>query len=69
MVMSKIIIARNILHFSQMLTTLKPASVAQSDARLTGDQEDAGLIPSGTGTILSWRLIMKSFLPSFSLFR
>ena len=38
---------------------------AQSDARPTGDQEVAGWIP----VILSWRLIMKSFLRSFSPFR
>ena len=27
----------------------------------------AGLIPAGSGNILSWRLIMKDFLWSFSL--
>ena len=31
-----------------------PASVAQSDAQLTGDQEVAGLTPL-VGNILSWR--------------
>ena len=35
--------------------------------RLTGDEEVAGSIP-GFGNILSWRLIMKYFLGSFSAF-
>ena len=35
--------------------------MAQLNARLTGDQEVAGSIPDGSGTILTWRLIMKSF--------
>ena len=43
-----------------------PASVAQLDARLTGDQEVAGSTPAEVGNILSWRLIMKYFLQSFS---
>ena len=38
------------------------ALVAQSDARLISDQEVSGLIPGGSGSILSWRLIMKYFL-------
>ena len=42
-------------------------SVAQLDAHLTGDQEVAGLIPTGPN-IVSWRLIMKYFLRSFSPF-
>ena len=37
------------------------ASMAQLDARPTGDQE--------VGKMLSWRLIMKYFLRSFSPFR
>ena len=37
--------------------------------RLTGDQEVAGSTPSKVGSILSWRLIMKYFLRSFSPFR
>ena len=45
------------------------ASVAQLDARLTGDQEVAGSTPAKVGNILSWRWIMKYFLRSFSLFR
>ena len=42
---------------------------AQLDARPTGDQEIAGLTPAEFGNILSWRLIMKYFLGSFSPFR
>ena len=39
-----------------------PASVAQSNGHLTGDQEVPGKIPAKN--ILSWRLIMKYFLLS-----
>ena len=46
-----------------------PASVAQLDARPIGDQEVEGSIPAEVGNILSWRLIMKYFLLSFSPFR
>ena len=46
-----------------------PALVAQLDARPTGDQEVAGSTPTEVGNILSWRLIMKYFLRSFSPFR
>ena len=45
---------------------LRPASMAQLDARPTGDQEVAGSIPAGPSNILSWLLIMKYFLGSFS---
>ena len=45
---------------------LRMASVAQLDARPTGDQEVAGSNPAEVGNILSWRLIMKYFLRSFS---
>ena len=41
--------------------------MAQLDARPTGDQEVAGSTPAEVGNILSWRLIMKYFLQSFSL--
>ena len=34
-----------------------------------GDQEVAGSTPAEVGNILSWRLIMKYFLRSFSPFR
>ena len=37
--------------------------------RLTGDQKVAGSTPAEVGNILSWRLIMKYFLRSFSPFR
>ena len=37
--------------------------------RPTGDQEVAGSTPAEVGNILSWRLIMKYFLRSFSSFR
>ena len=48
---------------------IMPAPVAQLDARPTGDQKVAGLTPAEVGNILSWRLIMKYFLRSFSPFR
>ena len=37
--------------------------------RPTGDQEVAGSTPAEVGNILSWRLIVKYFLRSFSPFR
>ena len=37
--------------------------------RPTGDQEVTGSTPADVGNILSWRLIMKYFLQSFSPFR
>ena len=37
--------------------------------RPTGDQEVAGSTPAEVGNILSWRLIMKYFIRSFSPFR
>ena len=37
--------------------------------RPTGDQEVAGSTPAEVGNILSWKLIMKYFLRSFSPFR
>ena len=37
----------------------RSALVALSDARPTGDMEVAGSIPTGSGNILSWSLIMK----------
>ena len=43
--------------------------MAQSNARLTGDQEVAGSIHTGPGNILSWKVIMKYFLRTFSPFR
>ena len=43
-------------------TSCSATSVAQFDVRPAGDQEVVG-------NILSWRLIMKYFLRSFSFFR
>ena len=47
----------------------EPSLVAQLDVRSTGDQEVAGSIPTEFGNILSWRLITKYFLWSFSPIR
>ena len=41
------------------ILNILPASVAQLDAPLTGDQEVAGSTPAEVGNILSRRLIMK----------
>ena len=41
--------------------------MSQPATHLTGDQEVAGSIPTECGNVLSWRLIMKCFLRSFSL--
>ena len=38
-----------------------PASVAQLDARPTGDQEVAGSTPAEVGNILSWRFDYEIF--------
>ena len=46
----------------------KLASVAQLDARSTGDQEVAGLTPAGSATFCRGDLIRKYFLWSFSRF-
>ena len=48
---------------------LLPALAPELDACPTGDQEVVGLTPATVGNILSWRLIMKYFLRSFSPFR
>ena len=50
--------------FWSVICSVMSASVAQLDARLTGDQV-MGSVPSRYGNILSWRLIMKYFLQSF----
>ena len=42
--------------------------MAQVDVHTTCNQEVTGLIPARSGNILSWRLIMKYFLWSFSPF-
>ena len=54
---------------SENFQFLVPAPVAQLDACPTGDQEVAGSNPAEVGSILSWRLIMKYLLRSFSPFR
>ena len=47
-----------------------PRWLAQSDARLTGDQVAClGLITARSSNILSWTLVMKYFLWSSSSFR
>ena len=48
------------------MQSLKPTSVAQSDASQTDDQETADWIPSGN--IFWQKLIMKYFLRSLSLY-
>ena len=48
---------------------MEPATMAQSDVRPTGDQEVTDSIPTGSGNIFSWRLIMKYFLVIFSLWQ
>ena len=42
-----------------LIRITQPASVAQLDARPTGDREVADSTPAEVGNILSWRLIMK----------
>ena len=49
-------------------TTFLSASVAQLDARPTGNQEFAGSTPVESGTFFRGDLIMKYLLRSFSLF-
>ena len=61
-----IILLKEDWEFVQMVMQL--ASVAQLDAHPAGDQEAAGSAPAEVGNILSWRLIMKYFLQSFSPF-
>ena len=56
------------LHVTHLLDMNGPGSVAQSDARSTGDQEGVSS-RLRSGNILSLRLIMISFLRSFSPFR
>ena len=52
-----------------LVSLLVLASVAQLVVRLTGDQEVAGSTPAEVVNSLSWRLIVKYFLRSFSPFR
>ena len=53
------------LHY---VSSIMPGSVARSDTRSTGDQEGVRS-RLRSGNILSLKLIMKSFLRSFSPFR
>ena len=55
-------------HIILVLDPNKPALMAESDAHPTGYQEVVGSVPSGSGNILSWRLILKYFLQLFSPF-
>ena len=60
--------AKNRKTFKRHLLHSQPTSVAQLDARLTGDQV-VGSTPTGSGTFFQEDLIMKYFLWSFSPFR
>ena len=55
-------------HFSDDTLPYRPRWLSWMH-RPTGDQEVAGSTPAEVGNILSWRLIMKYFLRSFSPFR
>ena len=55
-------------HFLGIFTYSWPDSVAQLDARPTGDQEAADSTPTGLATFFQGNLIMKYFLLSFSPF-
>ena len=63
-------LTNDIVCFGQLGPVLIMAvlAVAQSDVCLTGNQEVTGSVPARSGNILSWRLIMKYFLWSFSPF-
>ena len=68
------------LHQNLLLVLIKSTSVGTHNIRIhwprwlswmlrpTGDQEVAGSTPAEVGNILSWRLIVKYFLRSFSPF-
>ena len=50
----------NLKNLAQKLQKFfRPALVAQSDACSTGNQEIAGSIPTGSGNIVSRRMIME----------
>ena len=55
--------------FIYLFIILLPASVAQLDAPSDWRLGGRGFDPAKVGNILSWRLIMKYFLRSFSPFR
>ena len=46
----------------------KHFQVVESDVRASDDKDNAGLTPAESSNFLSWRLIMKYFLMSFSPF-
>ena len=52
-----------------MLNSAEHEICPANKSQITGDQEVPGLTPAKVGNILSWRLIMKYFLRSFSSFR
>ena len=56
------------MKYKSLLTCCRPRWLSWM-RRPTGDQEVAGSTPAEVGNILSWRLIMKYFLRSFSPFR
>ena len=56
-------------YVADMHTFLAPASVAQLDVPSDWRPGGRGFNPAEVGNILSWRLIMKYFLRSFSPFR
>ena len=56
-------------HLFKKITGHLPPRWLNWMCRPTGDQEVAGSTPAEVGNILSWRLIMKYFLRSFSSFR
>ena len=58
----------NIIFYNACLIMIRPRWLIWMH-RPTGDQEVAGSTPAEVGNILSWRLIMKYFLRSFSPFR
>ena len=61
-------ISRHSLHHACQEANSRPCWLSWM-RRPTGDQEVAGSTPAEVGNILSWRLIMKYFLRSFSPFR
>ena len=61
-------VGRGRWHRYTVFTLSMPASVAQLDTPLTGDQEVAGSTATGSATFFGGDLIMKYFLQSFSPF-
>ena len=63
-----LLLATFLLHKSVLIYKITPWWLSWM-RRPTGDQEATGSTPAEVGNILSWRLIMKYFLLSFSPFR